>query len=195
MNPYAQGGWSNNNNQSSWGTTTPSLYGALPYPTPIAPEFISFTFSPVDNGTILDCLVIGPQSRTYFRVNTASGFTVVSSSSTEGVALIEWRQHTYPMVEVRDIVSRRGSAQWLALAPDRVYRVMSARGRSFRWRPSESYIELYSTNVPNPHIYGRILQGEGGNTRLDLTSEAIQLGLLEVGVTCTLLLLSGRNID
>ncbi|KAJ7735807.1 hypothetical protein B0H16DRAFT_1467058 [Mycena metata] len=127
MNPYAQD-WSNglghNTNGGSRGPS-PSLYGALPYSNPRVPEFITFTFSPVD-GTILNSLVIGPSI--------------------------------------------------------------------FRWTPNEGYIELYSTNVPNPHLFGRILQGESG-VRLDLTSEAVHLGLLEVAITSAILLMSGRNID
>ncbi|KAJ6557933.1 hypothetical protein B0H19DRAFT_1070526 [Mycena capillaripes] len=200
MNPYAQGGWSNNNNPNAtnnpaWGTT-PSIYGALPYSgnPPFAPEFMVFTFSPLD-GTILNSLVLGPKSRTYFRVNTdstTSGFSVVQNPKLESVALIEWRSH--PIIEIRDIVSKRATSQWLGLSPDKTHRIMSARGRNFRWTPSEGFIELYSTGVPNPQLFGRISQGQSGVT-LELTSEAVHIGLLEVGVAAAVLLMSGRNID
>ncbi|KAJ7668025.1 hypothetical protein B0H17DRAFT_950228 [Mycena rosella] len=200
MNPFAQGGWSNsynsnavNNNQ--WGTS-PSVYGALPYSTPptTTPQFITFTFSPLD-GTILNSIVIGPHSRTYFRIttdSTSSGFSVVQNPKLESVTLVEWRNH--PIVEVRDIVSKRSTSQWLALSSDKTYRVMSARGRNFRWTPSASYIELHSTGVPNPQLFGRLSQGQSGAI-LELTTEAVQVGLLEVGVASALLLMSGRNID
>ncbi|KAF7360123.1 hypothetical protein MVEN_00740700 [Mycena venus] len=201
MNPYAQGGWSNSynpnaasNSASGWGTT-PSLYGALPYSTPpvVTPELI-FTFTPLD-GTILNSLVIGPKSRTYFRVSTdsaSSGFTVVQNSKLESVALIEWKSH--PIVEIADIVSKRSTFQWLALSPDKTHRVMNARGKNFRWTPSEGYIELYSTGVANPERFGRISQSQSG-VKLELTTAAVHIGLLEVCVASTVLLMSGRNID
>lgn len=126
MNPYAQGGWSNSynpnavNNQA-WGTS-PSVYGALPYSAPptAIPNFLRFTFSPLD-GTILNALVMGPQSRTYFRISTdstSSGFSVVQNSKLESVALVEWRSH--PIVEIQNIVSKRSSSQWLELSPDKM---------------------------------------------------------------------------
>ncbi|KAJ6487723.1 hypothetical protein C8R45DRAFT_1213766 [Mycena sanguinolenta] len=195
MNPFAQGGWSsssdpNPSGTSNWGTT-PSVFGALPYTSSpvVAPE-LSFTFSPVD-GTILNSLVIGPKSRTYFRISTDSGFTVVQNAKLQNTAIVEWRSQ--PMVEINDIVSKRSTSQWLALSPDKTHRIMSARGKSFRWAPSEGYIELYSTGVPNPRLFGRILQSQNG-VKLELTTEAVHVGLLEVCVTSTVLLMSGRNI-
>ncbi|KAJ7359656.1 hypothetical protein DFH08DRAFT_686377 [Mycena albidolilacea] len=199
MNPYAQGGWSNSYNPNavnnpSWGTS-PSLYGALPYSTPplTTPE-LTFTFSVLD-GTILNSRVFGPKSRTYFRISTdsaSSGFTVVQNSKLESVALIEWRSH--PIVEITNIVSKRGTSQWLALSPDKTHRIMGARGRGFRWVPSQGYIELYSTGVPTPQLFGRISQDQSG-VKLELTGEAVHIGLLEVCVTSAVLLMSGRNID
>ncbi|KAJ6582934.1 hypothetical protein DFH09DRAFT_911733 [Mycena vulgaris] len=200
MNPFAQGGWSNTHNPNAqsnqaWGTS-PSVYGALPYSTPpsATPNFLTFTFSPLD-GTILNSLVIGPHSRTYFRVttdSTSSGYSVVQNPKLESVTLIEWRSH--PIVEIRDLVSKRSTSQWLALSPDKTYRIMSARGRNFRWTPNTDYIELHSTDVPNPQLFGRLSQGQNGPV-LELTAEAVQIGLLEVCVASALLLMSGRNID
>ncbi|KAJ7461688.1 hypothetical protein B0H11DRAFT_2312098 [Mycena galericulata] len=201
MNPYAQGGWSNsynpNANQTS-GTTsgTSPLYGALPYPAglSIAPSFLTFVFSSLD-GTILNSLVIGPQSRTYFRINTdstSSGFSVIQNHKLESAALVEWRSH--PIVEIRDIVSKRSTSQMLVLSEDKMYRVMSARGKNFRWTPTKDYIELSTTGVPNPQLFARISQGQSG-AMLEVTTEAVRIGLLEVCVTSTLLLMSGRNID
>ncbi|KAJ6514118.1 hypothetical protein DFH09DRAFT_941203 [Mycena vulgaris] len=200
MNPFAQSGWSNSYNPQStnhptWGTV-PSVYGALPYstPPPAAPRFITFTLSPLD-GTILNSLVIGPQSRTYFRVttdSTSSGYSVVRNSQLESVTLVEWRSH--PIIEVRDAVSKRRTSQWLALSPDKDYRVMSARGRNFRWTPNGDYIELNSAGVTGPQLFARLSQGQSGPV-LELTAEAVQDGLLEACVTAALLLMSGLNID
>jgi hypothetical protein len=65
---------------------------------------------------------LGPKSRTYFRINTdstTSGFSVIQNPKLESVGLIEWRSH--PIVEIRDILSKRGTSQWLALSPDKTY--------------------------------------------------------------------------
>ncbi|KAJ7878703.1 hypothetical protein B0H13DRAFT_1631020, partial [Mycena leptocephala] len=74
------------------------------------------------------------------------------------------------------------------------HRIMTARGRSFRWTPSEGFIELYSIGVPNPQLFGRISQGQSG-VKLELTIEAVHIGLLEVCVTSAVLLMCGRYID
>ncbi|KAJ7741923.1 hypothetical protein DFH07DRAFT_980920 [Mycena maculata] len=199
MNPYAQGGWSNAYNPNavnSQPSGTSPLYGALPYPTPssTAPTFLTFIFTPLD-GTILNSLVMGPQSKTYFRINTdsiSSGFSIIQNPTLESVALIEWRSH--PIVEIRNIVSKRSTSQLLALSSDNTHRVMELRGKKFRWTPSEGYIRLYSTGVPNPQLFGRISQGQNGVV-LEVTTEAVHIGLLEVCITSALLLMSGRNID
>jgi hypothetical protein len=123
MNPYAQGGWSNPLNPSAvnnpTGTNT-SVYGALPYFSQSAtPAFLSFIFASTD-GTVLNSTIIGPQSRKYFQVSTdstASGYSVVQNSQMESVALIEWGNN--PIVEIREIVARQQTAQFLPLSPDK----------------------------------------------------------------------------
>ncbi|KAJ7109607.1 hypothetical protein C8R43DRAFT_1161443 [Mycena crocata] len=200
MNPYAQGGWSNSHNPNAannqpWGTGA-SVYGALPYvpPPSSTPNFHTFAFVSSD-GTVLNAHIVGPQSRTYFRVNTnstSSGFSVIENSNLQSISVIEWGRH--PVVEIRDILSKRSTATWLALSPDKTHRVMTVRGKNFCWTPTEDYIELCNTGVANPQLYGRISQSSSG-TILELTSEAVRIGLLEVGVVSTLLLMSGRSID
>ncbi|KAJ6614596.1 hypothetical protein B0H10DRAFT_1803113 [Mycena sp. CBHHK59/15] len=197
MNPYAQGGWSNSFNHNA--VNNPSsgaspLYGVLPYVTSPTLTFLTFNFSSLD-GTILDSEIVGPHSRTYFRVSTdstTSGFSVIQNAKQESVALIEWKTH--PVIEIRGIVSKRTSAQWLPLSPDKTYRMMSARGRNFRWTPSNGCINLYNTSFHNPELFGRISQGQNGIV-LEITTEAIQIGLLEVFVVSALLMMSGRSID
>lgn len=128
MNPFLQG-WSNtsssNANQNpSWGTS-PSIFGVLPYPIPptntipTIPNLTTFTFFS-SNGSILNSVVTGPQSKRYFRVTTDSttaGFSIVQNARRESIAMIEWRKH--PVVEIVGILSKRNSAQWLALSPDK----------------------------------------------------------------------------
>jgi hypothetical protein len=123
MNPFSQG-WSNGppnpTNNASWGPS-PSVYGALPYTAPpnSAPNVIGFAFLP-SNGTVLNSIINGPKSQTYFRVTTDSttaGFSMVQNARNETIAMIEWRKH--PVVEICGVVSKRNSSQWLALSPDK----------------------------------------------------------------------------
>ncbi|KAJ6579975.1 hypothetical protein DFH09DRAFT_979293, partial [Mycena vulgaris] len=199
FNPYAQGGWSNaanpNAGSSGRGVPQPSIFGALPYPTPVsAPTFISFRFTSFSL-TILDSAVTGPKSRTYFRVKTDSptvGFTVIHNSANQPMVIIEWLKH--PIIEIRDVLSKRQTSRWLALSADKSHRTMSAGGKIFVWAPDGQYICLFSAGLGAPQIYARVYRDEG-EVALELTTEAIQIGLLEVCVAAALLLQSGRNID
>ncbi|KAJ7055809.1 hypothetical protein C8F01DRAFT_1062588 [Mycena amicta] len=209
MNPYAQGGWINTISASSGSTASdPVLYGALPYPnapatssTATAPTFLTFTFTPASGGggsnSILNSIVTGPNGRAYFRVSTDSGSpsrTSVQNTQSEDVARVEWR--TYPIFELRGVIQRSSTAQWLPLSSSRRYRNMSVRGRGYCWTPNGSYIELSESPANGtPQLLGRISQGEEGATILELTPEAIHLNLFEAAILATVFLLSGRNID
>ncbi|KAJ7089566.1 hypothetical protein C8R44DRAFT_648678 [Mycena epipterygia] len=199
FNPYAQGGWTNtaNPNAGHPGNTVPqpSIFGALPYPTPVSsPTFIPFRFTSF-SPSLLDSTVIGPHSRTYFRVKTdvpTVGFTVIQDAANRPVIIIEWLKH--PIIEIRDIMSKRQTSHWLALSPDKSYRKMNALGKTFVWAPDGKYICLYSSGLGAPQIYARVCREEGA-VELELTAEAIQIGLLEICVAAALVLQSGRNID
>ncbi|KAJ7164743.1 hypothetical protein C8R43DRAFT_1167046 [Mycena crocata] len=202
MNPFSQG-WSNSprshaTQYPAWGTT-PSVYGALPTPVPTpvhtTPRLTRFTFVSPPNGTILNSTVNGPQAQTYFRVttdSTASGFSVVQNARRQSVAVIEWRRR--PVVEVYGVVSKRNSAQWLALSADKTHRIMNVRGCDFGWMPEDRYIGLYNLSTSTPQFLGRISQGQEG-TMLEITPEGLELGLLETFVASALLLMCGRSID
>lgn len=129
MNPFSQG-WSNTTNTRDAGAGQsgsqwrqgPSVYGALPYPAQnAAPNAIGFAFLPSNGGTsVLNSVVNGPQSQTYFRVttdSTAAGFSMVQNARHETIAIIEWRKH--PVVEICGIVSNRNTSQFLSLSADR----------------------------------------------------------------------------
>ncbi|KAJ7725343.1 hypothetical protein B0H16DRAFT_281669 [Mycena metata] len=199
MNPFSQG-WSypssyNAPQNTSW-AANPSMYGALPYTAPpnSTPNAIEFTFVP-SNGSILNSIVTGPQSQTYFRIttdSTKSGFSIVQNPRLESIAMIEWRKH--PVVEIFGILSKRNSAQFLALSYDKTHRVMNVRGRNFRWMPDARHVGLYSVSPVNPQFFGKISQSQDGTT-FEVTAEGLQLGLLEVFVVSALLLMCGRNID
>ncbi|KAF7359953.1 hypothetical protein MVEN_00722100 [Mycena venus] len=216
FNPFAQGGWSNtaNPNAGSSGTgppPQPSIFGALPFmwfkvsgisnlahhlldptrhPTPMFMTFRFTQFSP----TIMDSIVIA-NSRTYFHIKTdvpTVGYTVIHNSANQPTIIIEWLKH--PVIEIRDILSKRQTSQWLELPADKIYRTMTARGKTFLWVPDGSYISLYSSGLSAPQTYACVARGEGA-VALELTSEAIQIGLLEVAIAAALLLQCGRNID
>jgi hypothetical protein len=181
FNPFAQGGWPNaaNPNAGSSGTGSspqPSIFGALPCmwfkvssvsnlshcpldptrnPTPMFMTFRFTQFSP----TIMDSTVIA-NSRTYFRVKTdvpTVGYTVIHNSANQPTIVIEWLKH--PVIEIRDILSKRQTSQWLELSADKTfaalfmlstqtltyfssYRTMTARGKTFLWVPDGSHISV-----------------------------------------------------
>ncbi|KAJ7904182.1 hypothetical protein B0H13DRAFT_2510810 [Mycena leptocephala] len=199
FNPYAQGGWANNGNpNAASGSNTvpqPSIFGALPYPTqnPL-PIFVSFRFTSF-SPSILNSTVMGPQAQTYFHVTTdipTPGFTVITNAANQPTIVIEWLKH--PVIEIRGIVSKQQSSQWLALSPEKKYRTMTAKGKTFVWAPDGGSICLYSAGLASPQTYARITREEGA-VALDITAEAIQIGLLEVCVAAAFLLQSGRRID
>ncbi|KAJ7055221.1 hypothetical protein C8F01DRAFT_994560 [Mycena amicta] len=187
----------------------PSIFGALPYPTQnVRPAFMTFRFTPLEatiaDGGLLNASVTGPpNAKTYFRVRTdapAEGYTVVAhAGSNAPVAVVQWSGAGItagPVVEVRGIVSKRLTSAWLALSPDKSYRAMSARGKSFVWVPEGAHICLYAAGLRQPQMFARISSdSDGGALILEISSEAIQIGILEVCVVAAILLQSGRRID
>ncbi|KAJ7080166.1 hypothetical protein B0H15DRAFT_940636 [Mycena belliarum] len=201
FNPYAQGGWKNTDNPNALGSSgnfppQPSIMGALPYPTLPGPPptLLAFNFAAF-NPSILNCTVTGPRERVYFRIATDApmvGFTVFFNAENQPVAIIEWLES--PVLEIRGILSKRPIRQWLELSENQSHRKMEARGKMFVWAPGGDYIFLYAPGVGEPELYAQVSRGENAVT-LQLTGEAIRLGLLEVCVAATLLLQCGRNID
>ncbi|KAJ6481066.1 hypothetical protein C8R45DRAFT_1151839, partial [Mycena sanguinolenta] len=189
LNPYSQG-WQNPGSSRA----RPSIFGALPFPSPdTLPTFFSFRFTSF-NPTILNCNVIGPKSRPYFRITTDSplpGVSVVQNSNGQNIALVQWHRH--PEVEVRNIVERQRVSEMLSLSPDQTSRRMTVNGTTFTLTPRDNFIWFYSTDV-QPDLLGRISRGQNTVT-LELTGEAIHRGLLEPAVVATFLLQCGRNID
>lgn len=88
---------------------------------------------------------------------------------------------------------------------------MTAKGKTFVWAPDEESIcvrvmsiplsvsfivifQLYSSGLGVPQTYARVTREEGA-VALEISEEAIQIGLLEICVTAAFLLQSGRKID
>ncbi|KAJ7166839.1 hypothetical protein C8R46DRAFT_1271865 [Mycena filopes] len=188
LNPYTQG-WQNPGN-SNPNNGRPSIFGALPFPANSAPTFFSFRFTSF-NPTILNSNVIGPQSRPYFRIitdNPLPGVTVFQNSNGQNIALIQWHRH--PEVELRNVVARQRTSEMLSLSPDQSSRLMTINDATFTFTPRDNYIWLSS----GTELLGRISRGQNTVT-LELTGEAIHLGILEPAVVATFLLQCGRNID
>jgi len=105
--------------------------------------------------------------------------------------IIEWLRQ--PVLEIRGIVSKRQCTQWLALSPQKRYRTMTMEGNTFVWAPDGS-MKLYGPGLGEPQTYARVTREEGA-VALDVTAEAIRIGLLDVCVAAAFLLQSGRKID
>ncbi|KAJ7117172.1 hypothetical protein C8R44DRAFT_627037 [Mycena epipterygia] len=177
----------------SFGNTFSPATLSHPPPAP-PPAFVTFQFTSF-NPTLLDSTVLGPSSQFYFHVSTASRplrYTAVRDSTNEAITVIEWLKH--PVIEIRDALTKQAVSQWLVLSSDKSYRTMNFDGRSFVWSPEGNYVCLYSTGLEAPRIYARIFR-DANALALDLTAEAINMGMLDVCVAAALVLQSGRNID
>ncbi|KAF9027009.1 hypothetical protein BDZ89DRAFT_1015895 [Hymenopellis radicata] len=184
-----------NNIYGGWGQgPTPSVFGALPYPTPPAPANFTTFYLTSFNPSVLNCTVIGPQQMTYFTIVTdpqMPTYTVIKDAKSRNIGLMEWQAS--PLVELRGVLSKQKVKHWLKLSHDKASRTMDVRGTRYLWAPQEQYINLYSSGS-SPRLLGRICRGQGTIT-VDIASEAMQLGLLDTLITATVLLQSGKNID
>lgn len=203
INPYAQAGWYNPENPHSinnatWGSQSPppaSIFGALPTTTPPSPpSTITLVFTSF-NPTIVDSTVVGPRFQKYFTISTSrspSGhpFTTFYKHNGESVAIVEWRQH--PTVHIRDIVPMQSTAHWLRPGPDISYRSMEVNGRWYAWVTRPDAISLYTVGPSPPAMLAKISRDINA-VRLEMTTQAIQAGLLEASVVATVLFHSGLN--
>ncbi|KAJ3717056.1 hypothetical protein C8R42DRAFT_588095 [Lentinula raphanica] len=197
VNPFSQAGWASSS--GGHGSAPPSIFGALPFASsPSASTIYKFRFTDL-NPDILDCTVVGPSSVPYFRVTNNSpspNFTLFQNREGKSIAVIEWRDSTGPVVEIRDIVRKQFVATWLQLSSDRQQRFMKARDRTFVWVPQGAQVGLY-TYVSNttPELYARISRTSEGEVVLEATSTAIQEGYLDCCVVAAVLLQSGRMLE
>ncbi|KAE9404649.1 hypothetical protein BT96DRAFT_1071446 [Gymnopus androsaceus JB14] len=172
----------------------PSTFGALPYgQPPPAANLITFeisSFSP----DILNCTVTGPNRQRYLRVVTDPEnptYTLFQKSQGRNCALVEWQRQ--PLVEIRDVMSKYPVRDWLRLNSDRRARTMQFQSVRYTWAPQDNYINMYTTGS-NPEFLARISRGHG-TIMLDLTNQAIQLGLLDACIIATVIMQCGRSID
>jgi len=196
-NPFSS--WVTAGNYKNDSGPLPSIVGALPYSQssyPISPDdLVTFTFTSF-NSTILNCNVLGPHNRPYFFIVTDTsilpGFTFVRDVGGKNIAVVEW--NTSPLLEIQGINSKQKIGDWLKLASNQSCRTMEVQGKTYNWAPYDSYICLTVTSTAAPRTLARISKSFN-IVSLEMTSEAIKIGLLEVCVVTAMLLQCGRKID
>ncbi|KAM6503319.1 hypothetical protein JOM56_000262 [Amanita muscaria] len=190
FNPFSSWADANKNNGSA---PPPSVFGALPYPQTASNELplLFPSFNPSD----LNCAAVGAHGQVYYNIVTDPhnpGYTVVKNASGKNMALIEWQSH--PLVEIRGVFGKQPVKDWLKLSREHTSRNMEIRGIQYSWAPRGKALELTANGPSGVIVLARITRGEG-KLMLDVTGEAIQLGILDSIVTATVLLQCGRNID
>ncbi|KAJ6489949.1 hypothetical protein C8R45DRAFT_901555 [Mycena sanguinolenta] len=175
----------------------PSVFGVLPYPTPpsahYVPNLTTFYLTSL-NPSILNCSVIGPRSRLHYTISTDSslaGYTVFKNAEKKSIALIEWTKP--PRVEIRGVIPKQETQSWLKISRDQTYRTMTVRGFEYTWAPDTQCINLCSSG-PSPQFLGRISRGKD-TVIVELTPDAIQLGLQDTTIVVAVLLQCGHSID
>ncbi|KAF5329986.1 hypothetical protein D9611_010462 [Ephemerocybe angulata] len=196
-NPFEawSGGDSSQSASVLWQGTNPapSVFGALPYPTD--PSTMASFFFTAYKPNIFNCTIVGPKSQPCYRIvtdNQMPGYTVVKDAEGKSVSLIEWQQT--PSLEIRGMVSKQHVKTWLRLSPNRDSRAMDIRGMKYMWVPRDKTINLYAASSGSPTFMARINRANGAIV-LEMTSDAMQLGVLEPALTACLLMQCGRNID
>ncbi|KAF8969227.1 hypothetical protein BDZ97DRAFT_1754819 [Flammula alnicola] len=201
-NPFAQGGWYNPENPNSintpsWSTPPirqPSVFGALPsLDAPFAEMGpITFRLAP-SYPDILNCSLFTPRGEPYLEIVTDHHSSRVCTyfRKRDGtlLAFIEWEQQA--TITISGIISKEPVNQWLALSPDKMRRMMFVKNRPFTWVPQANQITLFAVGSVIQHPIGTISRQTNCVT-LQLTSEAMQAGLLESSIVATVLLQSGR---
>lgn len=136
-NPYAQGGWPNPQNSFSINQTPnasssdPPTFGALPQTNGGPDRIVRFEFCAF-SPDICNCVVVGPNSqRKVFEVRTVQGRshmrTTVSKENNQIFSFIDWTSH--PDVEIRDVLGRTQTRDFLRLSEDQRYLFLSAPSR------------------------------------------------------------------
>ncbi|KAJ7255795.1 hypothetical protein B0H12DRAFT_1183391 [Mycena haematopus] len=173
------------------------MFGALPYPTRpsthYVPNLITFYLTSL-NPSVLNCSVIGPRARLHYTIstdNSMGNYTVFKNADKKSIALVEWTKH--PRVEIRGVIPKQETQGWLKISGDQTYRTMTVRGFEYTWAPDSQYINLCSSG-PSPQFLGRISRGKD-TVIVELTLDAIQLGLQDTTIVVAVLLQCGHNID
>ncbi|OSX61086.1 hypothetical protein POSPLADRAFT_1034605 [Postia placenta MAD-698-R-SB12] len=195
MNPFTAGGWGTSSGNP------PSIFGALPSvpvsssaPRSIQADSVQYKLTNF-NTTVLNCTVVGPQNHVVYRVVTNSGApssTMWKDNESRNVGMVTWQPNA--TLEVRGVASRQRVRDWLRLSSDQSKRIMQIGGVQYAWSPIEGFICLYKLQSTAPRVLARIARLQS-SILLDMTPEAMQLGLLEPCVVATVIFTCGHNID
>ncbi|KAH6899138.1 hypothetical protein BKA70DRAFT_1231066 [Coprinopsis sp. MPI-PUGE-AT-0042] len=202
-NPYAAGGWYNPQNpsfnQRRWPPHVPQCCTPT-YIWRLAPQQTirrrhSSSTSPQLNLISSILPSTAQMERHTFESARQNGVTAIMKPRNESLARIEWQ--ATPIVEIRNVLPKANASQWLRLSQD--------QGRSyskFIIAPKSSPPLLQLSNY-DPLREALCLVPRGvaisdcqviQHGVLELTSEAIQAGLLEASAVATILFQSGRNM-
>ncbi|KAK7021430.1 hypothetical protein R3P38DRAFT_3317742 [Favolaschia claudopus] len=114
-----------------------------------------------------------------------------TSFNPTNIALIQ--RHRHPEVEIRNILERQRTSEMLGLDSRQSVSNDDRERNDVIFMPRDNFIWIYS-NASQPELLGRISRAQNA-VNLELTGEAIHLGLLEPAVVASFLLQCGRNID
>ncbi|KDQ53358.1 hypothetical protein JAAARDRAFT_137147, partial [Jaapia argillacea MUCL 33604] len=176
----------------------PSIYGALPYPTPISPplpDTVNFAFTHLEP-TILNSTFVNSRQEPVGSVYTDSlrVFTLLKDNDRRSMAMVEWRMDGGPAVEIRGVVKQQRVGKWLPLSDDARSRTMKVNAVSYVWTKKGDYICLCSAADSTSFVITRITKTPTC-INLEMSQVAIGLGLLEPCVVAAVLLLCGRKLD
>ncbi|KAF9020556.1 hypothetical protein BDZ89DRAFT_1202816 [Hymenopellis radicata] len=208
FNPYTQGGWFNPDNQHSinnvpWSPSSPPqpcIYGALPFASEESSPETMHKFGFKYETTIVNSIVFGPNKRPFFRVANdlpRHGCTTLTNTEGTDFAVIDWGTgESQVLVEMKDVLDKQTVAAWMPLSADRSRRAMYAFGKWFSWIPKDNCICVATHGSKSPCLYAKVYRDEKLKAViLEVATQAIQIGLLEICIVATVLLQSGSNID
>ncbi|KAL0950438.1 hypothetical protein HGRIS_010388 [Hohenbuehelia grisea] len=190
-NPYAH--WQQGNKQT-FPSSTPSVYGALPFSGPASkPAIITFVFDL--NPNLFNCVVTGPDNQLIYTITTDNprpGFTLMANARGQPIVVVEWQAH--PIVEVRDAIQKQHTSRFLPLNSDRNARHMEVRGKRYTWAPGTNALCLFDPAKNPPELLAQVTNGPR-RVVMEVSTYAIQAGLIDACIVSAFLLLCGRNID
>ncbi|KAF9446089.1 hypothetical protein P691DRAFT_733886 [Macrolepiota fuliginosa MF-IS2] len=196
-NPYAQGGWFNPETHS---LPLPDqrhspTFGALPHYIPVlSPNIITFLFSGPDQD-ILNCDVTDASFQKSYTITTNKrgfGETTIKRADGEISGVVDWQR--YPEVEVFRSFQKQRASTLLELSSDGSGRFMGLRDKRYFWKILNDTTSLYPLGGEQGDPIVKITRINQG-VLLEITTSAVQVGLLDIAVMVTVLLHSGRRFD
>ncbi|EIN08501.1 hypothetical protein PUNSTDRAFT_69040 [Punctularia strigosozonata HHB-11173 SS5] len=153
-------------------------------------HFVSF--SP----TILSCDVVdsngGPRYAVRTELLNGTLVTTVTDALGRALAILDWKNK--PAVEISGHIGRQAASEWLVRSENGSSRTMELGAMHYRWVTHEDNLCLTMHLRPGADVLCRVTKTRDMIT-LELTQNAIVIGLELPAIVATMLLMSGRNID